>query len=219
MAYEFLSNGQPIELDEARKRPILVFGEEATGSSDRVLTFTDDGRFEDWATNSAVNDRIDTVRRRLDNEVLPLRGDSNIERQQRLALRRTMLGFRGLAREYQFDIRSEELINLAMVDRTPLTPSLFDPVLLYDRLIERLPPTGAPEDPRTRLFPIPSGFWPDLSWCGWNNRARSVRIFGLNVLCDDPWFGGKKAWLFGFNGLLNLDTLGIDRTTSSIISF
>jgi len=43
-------------------------------------------------------------------------------------------------------------------------------------------------------------------------------VFGLNVLCDGNWFGGRQAWLIGFNMLLNLDHLSFDRLTSSVIA-
>jgi len=57
------------------------------------------------------------------------------------------------------------------------------------------------------------------TWVGWNDRARSVRIFGLNVLCENVWFGGRWAWLIGFNWLMNLSHLLFDRVTSSVIAY
>ena len=65
---------------------------------------------------------------------------------------------------------------------------------------------------------IPTGWWPYLGWVGWDNRARSARVFGVNVLCDGSWFGGRAIWLIGFNMLINLDRLGFDRMATSVIS-
>jgi hypothetical protein len=64
------------------------------------------------------------------------------------------------------------------VNRTPLTPQIFDPMFLWDRRIEVEPPQGAPQDSRTSTMFIPRS-----------------------------WFGGRQAWLIGFNMLLNLDHL------------
>jgi len=58
-----------------------------------------------------------------------------------------------------------------------------------------------------------------LGWVGWDNRARSVRAFGVTVLYDGAWFGGRQAWLSGFNMLMKLDHLLFDRITSSIVTF
>ncbi len=219
MAVTYLAQGNEITAREARNFSIVVAGADATGDQDLVLAFPDDQEFRRWADTTEQAEHVARVLETLENEVLPQRFDEQwIEQMQRLALARGREGFEAFAGLLDLDPRDDEVIRLAMIDRTPLTPSVFDPVLLYDRLIERLPPTSSPVDPRTAWFPIPSGFWPDLSWCGWDNRARSVRVFGMTVLFKNLWFTGRSAWLFGFNGLFNLDTLYADRTTSSIIS-
>ena len=41
----------------------------------------------------------------------------------------------------------------------------------------------------------------------------------MTVLYDGAWFGGRQAWLFGFNMLMKLDHLLFDRITSSIVTF
>jgi hypothetical protein len=90
-------------------------------------------------------------------------------------------------------------------------------VLLYDRPFLTSPPREAPENSST--LPLPSGFWPDFRWFGWNDRARGARIFGTTVLCEHIWFDGRRAWLFGFNGLIPLRPLFFDQTASSAIVF
>ncbi len=115
-------------------------------------------------------------------------------------------------------LNDEEVIHLAIIDRTPLTPSVFDPIQLWDRRIEFEPPQGGPVHPSTNFLPVGSGYWPVLGWAGWDNRTRTARVFGLNVLCEHNWFGGRSAWLFGINMLLNLDRIAFDRITSSLHS-
>lgn len=207
------------EFDSVPEYGVVVVGEEATGEPELVRLFEDQAQFRKWASTTKVGERVDQVLTTLEKEVLPQqRNEAQIEAMQSLALRRARSNFRAFAKMLGLDPNDEELIRLAMVERTPLTPSIFDPILLWDRRIEFEPPQGGPIDPRTSMLPVGSGWWPVLGWAGWDNRASSARVFGLNVLCEHNWFGGRAAWLFGFNMLLNLYHLGFDRITSSVSS-
>jgi hypothetical protein len=196
-----------------------VVGEEATGEPGVVQLFSAQEQFRKWASRTSVGEQVDRVLTTLEKEVLPQQAnEAEIERMQTLALRRTRSNFRAFAKMLELEPNDENVIRLAMVDRTPLTPSIFDPIQLWDRRIEFEPPQGGPVDPRTAMLPVGSGWWPVLGWAGWDNRASSARVFGLNILCEHNWFGGRAAWLFGFNMLLNLYHLGFDRKVSSISS-
>ena len=220
MTYSYVDyRGNQREADATADSPFLVVGEEATGEADLVRLFADEKQFRRWADRSPIAERVARLNDTLVREVMPRQVDEPwIEQMQRLGIKQTRANFRAFAAMLDLRQGDEEVIRRAMIDKTPLTPAIFDPILLYDRRIEVEPPSGGPVDPRTQLLPVMSGFWPVLGWGGWDNRARSARVFGLNVLCDGNWFGGRQAWLIGFNMLLNLDHLSFDRLTSSVIA-
>jgi hypothetical protein len=212
--------GSKREEDAVGEYDVVVVGEEATGDADLVRVFRDQKGFHRWAAKSPIAERVKTFDTTLAKQVMPEQANEKwIEQMQRLGLRRGRDGFRAFAGLLDKDPKDEEVIRLAMIDKTPLTPLIFDPILLYDRRIEFEPPQGSPVDPRTSLLPVMSGFWPVLGWGGWDNRAKSARVFGLNVLCENNWFGGRQAWLIGFNMLLNLYHLNFDSITSSVAAF
>jgi hypothetical protein len=221
MAFRFLDGKDgDVSDDAAAKAQVLVVGDEATGDPEVARAFSDVKLFRSWAETSPIAERVDAVYRTLEQEVLPQRASEKwIEQMQTLALKRKQDDIAALAELARVDIRDEELAKLTMIERTPLTPVTFDPIILWDRRIEVEPPTGAPQDSRTSTMFIPPGWWPWLGWVGWDNRASSARVFALNILCDGAWFGGRWLWLIGFNMLLNLDRVFFDRMATSVISF
>ena len=221
MAFRFLDGRDGDVSEDALSRyPVLIAGEEATGEPELARVFEDPKEFRAWAESSKVGDRVESVYRTLEEEVLPQQKDEKwIEQMHTLALKRKgadMAAFAKLAGAES--VRDEEVVRRAIIERTPLTPATFDPLFLWDRRIEVEPPQGAPQDSRTQTMFIPTGWWPYLGWVGWDNRARSARVFGVNVLCDGSWFGGRAIWLIGFNMLINLDRLGFDGMATSVIS-
>jgi hypothetical protein len=217
--FTYIYNDQPVAPDEATKYPTMVAGPEFTGELEVVRVFQSNDDFSKWAERTAHGDKVHEILRLLRIEVLPERkNEAWIEQMQRLALNRARENFAEFAKLLNRSPFDEEVIRKAMVERTPLTPKMFDPIFLYDREIEHEPPAGPPEDPLTSSFIVPSGWWPDLGFVGWNDRARSVRLFGVNVLCEHNWFGGRWCWLSGFNGFINLNHLGFDQITSSVIA-
>ena len=221
MPYKFLTGrDSDVSADNVARYSVIVAGAEATGDPDLVRLFEDNREFRRWAEASSIGKRVDSVFQTLEKEVMPQqRNQEWVEKMQRLGMKRKISDFQAFAKLVGADVRDEKVINLAVVEKTPLTPSIFDPMLLWDRRIEFEPPQGAPQDSRTSTLPVPSGWWPVLGWFGWDNRPRSARVFGLNVLYENNWFGGRTAWLVGFNMLLNLYHLGFDQTASSVISF
>ncbi|QSQ25918.1 hypothetical protein JY651_13720 [Pyxidicoccus parkwayensis] len=220
MAFKYVDRrGAMRKQEDLANFEVVLVGQEATGAPDVVRVFTDQRQFRRWAKDSRVTERVDQVFATLKRDVLPERENEPwVQQMQTLALKRTRETFRAFAALRGLKPNDEEVIRLAVLERTPLTPSLFDPILLWDRRIEVEPPQGAPQDPRTNSLPVGSGYWPVLGWAGWDDRARSARVFGLNILHEHNWFGGRSAWLFGLNMLLNLEHLAFDRLTSSIIS-
>jgi hypothetical protein len=216
----YLNGDQKITREAALKFPTIVYGPDILGDPGHVRVFESNDAFSTWASSGKFGEQVRQVLQTVRDDVPKERAnEALIQQLQEFALTEQDKSFRAFAKMIGKDARDEEVIQRSMIKRTPLTPKVFDPVLLYDRLIEREPPTSSPEDPRTNLLVVPSGFWPNLGWAGWNDRARSVRIFGVNVLCENSWFGGRWGWLIGFNGLLNLWHIGFDRNASSAICF
>ena len=219
MAFKFLDGDRDVDGDRIARYPVLIAGEEATGDPELARVFTDVKSFRAWAEGTPVGERVEDVYRTLEQDVLPHRGDEKwVEQMQTYALERKAADMEAFAKMLGVDVRDEEVVRRAMTERTALTPATFDPMFLWDRRIEREPPQGGPEDPRTAMMFIPTGWWPYLGWAGWDNRARSARVFGVNILCDGAWFGGRWVWLIGFNMLINLDRLFFDRMATSVIS-
>jgi len=209
-----------LDMNMAMKYPTIVAGADMTGDPEVIQVFQSNDDFAQWADRTKYGEDVRKILDLLHDAVLPQRKNETwIQQMQQFALERTYTNLKDFAKATGHSSIDEEVILKIMGEHTPLTPKMLDPVFLYDREIEREPPTGPPEDSRTQLFIVPSGWWPDLGWVGWNDRARSVRVFGLNVLCENTWFGGRWTWLFGFNGLFNLRYLGFDLITSSVISF
>lgn len=216
---DYLYGDRRITIEDLKDFQAVVAGADVTGDPNVVRVFTSNAQFAKWIGDTEHGVKVRRALQIVKTDVPKAREDEAWLRQvQTLALKNARSTFQAFAKTLERDPRDEEVIRRAMVDRTAFTPKVFDPVLLYDRRIEREPPTGAPEDPRTSWLPVWSGAWPDLGWVGWNNRARSVRIFGLNVLCDGQWFGGQWIWLVGFNGLMNLHNLNFEAKASSAIS-
>jgi hypothetical protein len=221
VAYRYLNaRDGDVPADGIAEYPVIVVGGDATGDPDLVRVFRQNKEFRRWAAGSPIAETVETVFTTLEKQVLPERATEQwVEKMQTLAMKRKIADLKAFAKLVGGDVRDEEVVRLAMVDRTPLTPRAFDPMFLWDRRIEVEPPQGAPQDARTSTLPIPSGWWPWLGWVGWDNRPRSARVFGVNVLCENGWFGGRWAWLIGLNMLLNLDRIAFDRMASSVISF
>jgi len=218
-AFTYLKGDQTITRESAQAYSVIVAGNDILGEPNLARVFESNDAFSEWADRGPYGEKVREIIRIVRNEVpKERRNEEFIRKIQTLALKQQNAAFRGFADVLGKDPRDGEVIRRAVINRTPLTPKLFDPVLLYDRLIEHEPPQGAPEDPRTSMLPVPSGFWPYLGWVGWNDRARSVRIFGVNVLCENAWFGGRWGWLIGFNGLFNLNHILFDRVASSAIA-
>jgi len=217
--FTYLYDDRRLTVDDLTSFQVVVAGEELTRDPGVIRVFADNTQFAKWIGDTEQGARVrgilDVVKRGVPRA---RRDEAWIEEIQRLAFKTARSTLQGFAKTLERDVKDEEVIRLAMVERGPLTPKVFDPMLLYDRRIEREPPTGAPEDPRTSWLPVWSGFWPDLGWPGWNDRARSARVFGLNILCENTWFGGRWAWLIGFNMLLNLYHLNFEAKASSVIS-
>jgi hypothetical protein len=218
--FTYLQGNKKLTPRQAMMFPVIAAGQDLTGEPEVIRVFESNADFSKWADRTPHGERVQEILRIVRDKVLPEQGNAVwVEQVQRLAFQHAEGNFRDFAKLLGRSPIDEEVIRLAMVDRTPLTPKVFDPALLYDQTIEREPPMGAPENSQTNMLPVWSGFWPDLGWAGWNDRARSGRIFGLNILCQNTWFGGRWAWLMGFNMLLNLRHLGFDRITSSVIAF
>jgi hypothetical protein len=212
-----------LPLREAAMYPVMAFGEELTKTAEAIRIFKDDDEFRKWAEKTVHADKIRAALRDLEEKVYPeQKNEAWIEQVQTSGLNLAQQNFNAFAKLLEKPPRDEEVIRKAMIDRTPLIPKLFDPIILYDREIEHVPPTGGPVNPNTCMLIVPNGFWPNLNWVGWNDRPRSIRIFGVVALCENYWFnlfGGRWCWVAGFNGLLNLRHMAFDKITSSIMAF
>ena len=128
--------------------------------------------FRRWAEGSPIGERVESVYRTLEEEVLPhRRARSGLQQMQSYALERKAADMEAFAKMLGVDVRDEEVVRRAMTERTTLTPATFDPMFLWDRRIEVEPPQGGPVNPQTQTMFIPTGWWPYLGWAGWITRA------------------------------------------------
>lgn len=215
----FLGPAGVLDESEASEFPVILYGNRLPLHDDMALCFEDDEHFRRAAQQLREWPRIEEVLGTLERmeEIQQQADQAAIEMLQRHLVEQLDDKLRRFVEVLGESELTDELQVRAMQGQPPLEPAVFDPVLLYDRPFATSPPTGAPENSST--LPLPGGWWPDLGWFGWGDRARGSRIFGLTVLCDLSWFRGAKRWLVGFNGLVPLAPIGFDRRASSAIVF
>jgi hypothetical protein len=220
MAIRYKYNGRDVDQAALQTHPVVATGPDLAGDRDTVYLFDNEQDLLAWGRDQPViAEKAAKLIRSIEVEAPDAyRNSAELERVQKLAISRTRTNMEEFAQLHRLNLNDEETILRAM-NRSSFQPRVFDPVIFYDRLIEREPPTSAPEDPGTAMLFLPGGLRPDLGLFGWSDRARSARIFGAVCIIDPTWFGtkgGKRAWLFGFNFLLNLNHVGMDRVTSSV---
>jgi hypothetical protein len=214
---QYLAPDGPIPAEEAAAYPILMYGPDLPYGDQVVACYRDEESFAAAADRMAAGPRVRRVLQQL-RDIRMLDGDEaeRVRRLQTNAVEHVRSGLDGFVRAHGADHLTDELEQRAM-SGTPLEPPVFDPVLLYDKPFLTSPPIEAP--PYSATLPLPSGYWPDFRWFGWNDRARGARIFGGTVLYEHIWFGGRQVWLFGLNGLIPLRALLFDLTASSAVVF
>jgi len=137
------------------------------------------------------------------------KGDNAVarERQEKLA-KRVLEDLQELSERTGLPVSSTELLMKASDDSQPLEGRIFNHSAL---LWEQSGGIGA----AWPVFGIP---YPDLNWFLWGNRAVSINVNGLNILTDNPWYGGQWVVLFGFFGwpLFELGGFGFARRAEAI---
>ncbi len=64
--------------------------------------------------------------------------------------------------------------------------------------------------PLISVFPVP-----DFDWFNMNDKGSSLTYIGAGVLCEDPWYEGRKFWFFGASYNMHLSLAGFSDIASS----
>jgi hypothetical protein len=207
-----------ISPEAAREYPILVRSTGTLHGPALITCHADRNSLNEWALSCAEGAAIRQTLAVLDSVKSARESQSiELERIQKAIVDHTRLGMERFAEALEPGCSRDEVETRSMSARSHLEPSIFDPILFYDKPFETSPPTGAPENSST--LPLPTGSWPSLGWFGWDNRPRSARVFGGAWLFENDWFGGRSAYIMGYNGLIPLAPLFFDQTVSSVQVF
>ena len=171
--------------------------------------------FRRRSTGSPIGAKVASYPETLQKQVLTERKNEKfVQQMQVLAIRRKQSTVRGFANLLGEDVRSEAVVNHAMINRTPLTPQAFDPVFLWDRRIESSRRTVRRRiRGRARCSSRRAGGRSRLGRLGQPRPQRS------RLRRDGSLRRGLVRRPVGFNMLMKLDHLLFDRITSSIVTF
>lgn len=208
--FHYLKDGKKATL--AALKPAAVI---AAGPDPGVInSFESEGMFYEWAAGLDVAEKV----REAPRVVAGLRKRQgsdlkNVMASQQRRVKAISAEAEVIAKELGKPVGSPEVLSI-VTGSDRLRGPLFDPMLLWDT------PCGGPNC-------YGSGAWlpvfapmPDLGWFGYNDRASHVWASGLNVLCENPWWGGRWAWIFGFwSTHFDLRMIAFDNVASSTLLF
>jgi hypothetical protein len=206
---KFLFQGSFIDKREAAQKSIMVVGD-FLPSEAIALTFDSNVEFHKWLEYSKHAEQYYRIEKTI--EVLRQRehaaDQSRAQRRLRATVDRVTRELKEFAADFDLDpdVAGYELFLKATVERDPLEPPIFDPVILFEN-------AGA----RGAWLPISDlVYFPDLRWIGWNDRASSVAVFGSGCLFQDVWFGGPRLYFWGAPWAFNLAEFGWNDRASSV---
>lgn len=114
-----------------------------------------------------------------------------------------------LAAEARLPEGSPELLLQAAGWRSALEPPLFDPTLLFDKVVD----SGLPPAFGGALFPVAG---PIPTFFGFNDKASGAQVLGVCTLHDRTFFRGPAAFLIGAASFVLDDLLFDNRAASGI---
>ena len=191
----FLFGGRCISAEDASAFPVLASGPDLTPPN-TTIAFSSMESFARWGRTTKYAESIQETLLQISKVQERERDKASVERiqaRQKLIVERYAQDLLELAKHMELEVGSMELFEAASSKADPLQLPIFDPVGLSD--------TTDPWKwtiPFRDWLPLGGGWWPDLGWFGWNDRAVSGRVSGLAAFCEHTWFRGRWLWLAGF---------------------
>ncbi len=206
--FRFLLKGKEVDAENARNYEIIATGD--VTEADTAYVFESQEAFNDWVKGTQYADRCARLQQ-LTGEARKQQGRdvSEARKRQKKTADRIKQDLEELSARTGLAYGSKELFLRATTESDLLEGPLFDPTILYDGI-----------NASGQSFISWGGFFPDLGWHNFDNRASSVQmVFDLATLYDLPWFQGVTTWLFGLLPFyqLNLSSLNFDNRTSSFV--
>jgi len=188
----YLVNGKASTKNELAAQPFIVAGadlpEEGT-----AYGFANEESLCRWAAGSRHADRfaraIGTMKlgQQLEGTAI---GERAVRRTE-ASIKRLTADLEELSKETGLAIGTPEFLVEASIHRSAIEAPLFDPTLLFDKVVDPgLPPVfGGAFFPVAASIPIPTFF-------GFNDKASGALVIGLCTLFDKTFFRGQTAFLF-----------------------
>jgi hypothetical protein len=200
--------GRLITAEEASEVPILVMG---NGLPDEGLAyaFDSDEAFGKWVRHTKMADAVEEIHHTIhDASQLETTDTRVFEAAQQARINDILENLRRLAARTGLEPESIQLAERATLNRPLLEPPIFDPAFLFSNLVGGVP-SGS-------WLPIPANVpFPDLTWLGWNDRARGGFVHGLLLLTQHTWWRGRQTWLSGAWSRFDLRLGNFDRIASA----
>jgi hypothetical protein len=190
------------------KAPILFHGNSAFLKF--VHVFENSTELKNWAADTKMEGQVNTILEKM-AEAKKLKGEDHEWAKKKLTEKANRIAedLKELSKRSGLPIGSEKLFRLATMDAPLIEGAVFDPALLFMDINF----TG-------HFFAMWNGLIvPDFTWFGVNDRISAVHVWGLLVLCEHSWLGGRNLWLGGADWrVADLSKYGFnDRASSGIL--
>ena len=206
----YLVNGKASTQNELAAQPFIVAGVDLP-DQEVAYGFANEEALCRWAAGSRHADRfaraIGTMK--LGQQLEGTEIGSRAVRKIQAATERLSAELEELSRETGLAMGSSEFLIEAAMHRSTLEPPLFDPALLFDKVIDPgLPPVfGGAVFPVNSIIP---------TFFGFNDKASGALVLGLCTLFDKTFFRGQTAFLFGAARFVLSDIAYDNRAASGI---
>jgi hypothetical protein len=201
-------HGKELKKEEALKYPIMAAGD-GLPEENVVYLFNSHQEFVKWSRETKHVDRVTQALEKIERIKQSEKEDNSAARQRQEKLAGRMLeDLEALSERTGLPVSSSDLLIKASDDSQLLERRIFD----HSSMLWEL--SGG----RGAAWPV-AGAYPDLNWFQWGNRAVSINANGVNILTDNPWYGGQWLVLFGFLWpLFELNPFGFAFRTEAIFS-
>ncbi|HJQ70140.1 MAG TPA: hypothetical protein VKA70_14285 [Blastocatellia bacterium] len=206
----YVVNGKASTKSELANQPYIVAGPDLPDEG-TAYGFANEESLCRWAAGSRHAPSFARVigkmklGQQLEGTAIGERAVKRIER----SIKQLTADLEELSKETGLAIPTPEFLIEAATHRSAIEPPLFDPALLFDKVID----SGLPPDFGGVFFPV-SGLIP--TFFGFNDKASGILVLGICTLFDKTFFRGQTAFFFGAARFVLADVNFDNRAASGI---
>ena len=186
----YLVNGKASTKNELAAQPFIVAGADLPDEG-TAYGFANEESLCRWAAGSRHADRFARaigamkLGQQLEGTAIGERAVRRIE----ASVKRLTADLEELSKETGLAIESPEFIVEAAIHRSAIEAPMFDPTILFDKVID----SGLPPVFGGSFFPVAATI---PTFFGFNDKASGALVIGLCTLFDKTFFRGQTAFLF-----------------------